>query len=74
MSSSAPDSGELSIKLRLPNAIELDGKAEDEKSKEWLKQFAQNLYDDAKKQEEDDLIQGGYKPKRPEAEVKTIDR
>jgi hypothetical protein len=65
---------ELSIKLRLTNGIELEGRAEDEKSKNWLKDFAQALYGDARRQEEDDLIQGGYKAKQPEAEVKTINR
>ena len=67
--------GELSVKLKLPNTIELDGRAEDEKSKEWLKTFAQQLYDDAKKQEEDDLIQNAYERRKRDAEeVKTIDR
>jgi hypothetical protein len=72
--SEKPEPGELSIKLKLTNGIELEGKAEDQSSKFWLKSFAQELYNDARKQEEDDLIQGGYKPKQPEAEVKTINR
>jgi hypothetical protein len=59
----------LAVKLKLMNGAELDGSANGPDNTKWLKSFAERLYGDAKKQDEDDLLQGGYTTKKEEKKL-----
>lgn len=52
--------GELRVKIKLPNGVDFEGSSTAPGGGEWLRKLVETFYVDFKKGEEGDMIQGGY--------------